>query len=52
MKKSAAIAVAALICLLSSCAIFVYDDDGSCGKDGSGDTLTIIFSQSPTAVGP
>jgi hypothetical protein len=52
MKRSVAITVGALLCFLSSCAIFVYDDDASCDKDGSGDTLTIIFSQSSSPVGP
>ena len=52
MKILAAAAVGTLICLLSSCAIVVYDDDHPCDKNDSGDTLTIIFSESLSPLGP
>jgi hypothetical protein len=38
--------------LMASCAIFVYDDDHSCDKNDSGDTLTIIFSESSSPLEP
>ena len=54
MKRLALTALLILLStvLLSSCAIFIYDDDPSCDSDDSGDTITIIFSESLSPLGP
>jgi hypothetical protein len=52
MKKPATAAVVTLVCLLASCAIVINDDDHPRDKKDSGDTLTIIFSESASPLGP
>lgn len=52
MKTPSRTILLAALLLMVSCAVFVYEDDSSCDRDGDADTLTIIFSERSPLLGP
>jgi hypothetical protein len=51
MKKRLSLIMLAVFLLMPSCAIFIYEDEPSSQNDDD-DTLTIIFHEPKSLVGP